>query len=210
MAGKSDHEIDQTITKNLGRLSKYGVLTVRPGYEIAGHQLTGKRAIVATVHTKKAPTDLASGDMLPDTLGGVPVDVRQASGYQRLRAADPLAAEISQAHSRPEDAEPEWPLEREVPSGEFIKSAHSETQKKLKAQTSAQPRRPRLGGAPEEAANPVRPARLSAADHRFGDRERDGDGESRRRAQGPDRFLERHDVVPGGRDVRLHLGGDPR
>jgi len=29
MAGKSDHEIDQTITKNLSRLSKYGVLTVR-------------------------------------------------------------------------------------------------------------------------------------------------------------------------------------
>ena len=60
MAGKSDHEIDQTITKNLSRLSKYGVLTVRPGYEIAGHQLTGRRAIVATVQTKRAPGGVAT------------------------------------------------------------------------------------------------------------------------------------------------------
>jgi phosphatidylserine/phosphatidylglycerophosphate/cardiolipin synthase-like enzyme len=148
-AGKSDHDIDQTITKNLGQLSKYGVLTVRPGYEIAGHQLTGKRAIVATVHTKKAPTDLAAGGALPDNLGGVPVDVRQASGYQRLRAADPLAAEVSQAHSRPEDAEPEWPLERELPSGQLLKSANSETQKKLRAQSKAQPIAARALAAPK-------------------------------------------------------------
>ena len=53
MASSGDREIDRTITKNLHRLSKYGVLTARPGYEITGHQLTGRRAIVATVHTKK-------------------------------------------------------------------------------------------------------------------------------------------------------------
>jgi hypothetical protein len=51
MAEKSEREIDHTITRNIPRLAKYGVLTVRPGYEITGHQLTGRRAVVTTVHT---------------------------------------------------------------------------------------------------------------------------------------------------------------
>jgi phosphatidylserine/phosphatidylglycerophosphate/cardiolipin synthase-like enzyme len=139
VASSGDREIDRTITNNLQRLSRYGVLTARPGFEITGHQLTGRRAIVATVHTKKPMADLPRGEALPDSIGGVPVDVREANSYQRLRAIDPLAAEISQTYRRPEDAEPEWPLERELPSGELLKSAHSKTQKKLAAQTKAQP-----------------------------------------------------------------------
>jgi phosphatidylserine/phosphatidylglycerophosphate/cardiolipin synthase-like enzyme len=139
MASRDDRKIDRTITDNLHRLSKYGVLTARPGYEITDHQLTGRRAIVATVHTKKPLAGLPSGEALPDSIGGVPVDVREANSYQRLRAVDPLAAEVSQTYRRPEDAEPEWPLERELPSGELLNSARSETQKKLAAQTKAQP-----------------------------------------------------------------------
>lgn len=107
MAEKSEREIDHTITRNIPRLAKYGVLTVRPGYEITGHQLTGRRAVVTTVHTKKPLAELAPSEKLPDRIGGVPVDVREARPYQRLRAADPLAAELSQRYSRPEDAEPE-------------------------------------------------------------------------------------------------------
>jgi phosphatidylserine/phosphatidylglycerophosphate/cardiolipin synthase-like enzyme len=139
MAEKSEQEIDHTIVRNIPRLAKYGVLTVRPGYEITGHQLTGRRAIVATVHTKKPLADLAASEKLPDRLDGVPVDVREARPYQRLRAADPLAAEISQRYSRPEDAEPEWPLEREVSSGKLINDAASDTQTRLVAQTKQQP-----------------------------------------------------------------------
>jgi phosphatidylserine/phosphatidylglycerophosphate/cardiolipin synthase-like enzyme len=139
MASSDDRKIDQTITDNLHRLSKYGVLTARPGYEIANHQLTGRRAIVVTVHTKRPPADLPRGEALPDSIGGTPVDVREANSYQRLRAIDPLAAEVSQTYRRPEDSEPKWPLERELPSGELLKSARSETQKKLAAQTKAQP-----------------------------------------------------------------------
>jgi phosphatidylserine/phosphatidylglycerophosphate/cardiolipin synthase-like enzyme len=135
MARSGDREIDPTITKNLHRLSKYGVLTARPGYEIAGHQLTGRRAIVATVHTKKPPASVPQGEALPQSIGGVPVDVREANAYQRLRAIDPLAAEVS----RPEDAEPDWPLERELPSGELLKNTRSETQNKHAAQIKAQP-----------------------------------------------------------------------
>jgi hypothetical protein len=88
------------------------VLTARAGYEIAGHQLTGRRAIVATAHTKKPLASVPQGEALPESIGGVPVDVREANLYQRLRAIDPLAAEVSQIYRRPEDAE----LERELPS----------------------------------------------------------------------------------------------
>jgi hypothetical protein len=58
MAEKSEQEIDHTIVRNIPRLAKYGVLTVRPGYEVTGHQFTGRRAIVATVHTKKPLAEL--------------------------------------------------------------------------------------------------------------------------------------------------------
>jgi hypothetical protein len=150
MAGSDDRKIDRTITANLRRLSKYGVLTARPGYEITNHQLTGRRAIVVTVHVKKPLAGLPRGEALPDSIGGVPVDVREANSYQRLRAIDPLAAEVSQTYRRPEDAEPEWPLERELPSGEFLKSAHSETQRKLAAQTKAQPASARALAAHEQ------------------------------------------------------------
>src|SRR5437868_6445527 len=44
-------EIDQTVRKNLAKLRKPGVLTVRPGFQITGDQLTGKQAILVTVHT---------------------------------------------------------------------------------------------------------------------------------------------------------------
>jgi phosphatidylserine/phosphatidylglycerophosphate/cardiolipin synthase-like enzyme len=139
MASSGDREIDRTITENLHRLSKYGVLTARPGYEIADHQLTGRRAIVATVHTKRPVGGLPPGQALPDSIDRVPVDVREANSYQRLRAIDPLAARVSQTYRRPEEAEPEWPLERELPSGKLLKDARSETQKRLKAQMKAQP-----------------------------------------------------------------------
>src|SRR5262249_910020 len=107
--------IDSIIRKNLPRLRKPGVLTVRPGFEIANHQLTGKSAIVATVHTKTK--NLPKRDMLPDRVGSIPVDVRGATAHQRLRAHDPAAAALAQAYGRPENREPSWPFEREMPSG---------------------------------------------------------------------------------------------
>jgi hypothetical protein len=139
MASSGDREIDRKITNNLHHLSKYGVLTARPRFEIADHQLTGRRAIVATVHTKKPLAGLHHGEAISEDIGGEPVDVQEANAYQGLRANDPLAAEISQTYRRPEDAEPEWALERELPSGQLLTSARSETQKKLAAQRKAQP-----------------------------------------------------------------------
>jgi len=134
MANDGDVQIDRSIQSNLDKLKKSGVLTVRPGYEIAGGQLTGKRAVVATVRAKKPLYQLAEGEALPDTIDGTAVDVREASPYQRLRSVDPLAAEISHTYRRPEDDEPTWPLEREMPSGALLSSAGSGTRKKLKSQ----------------------------------------------------------------------------
>jgi hypothetical protein len=123
MARSDDHEIDRTITNNLTQLSKYGVLTARPGYEITDHQLNGRRAIDATVHTEKPKAGLDQDEALPDNIGGVPVGVRDANSYPRLRAIDPLAAKITQTYRRPEEAEPEWPFEREIPNGELVTKA---------------------------------------------------------------------------------------
>jgi PLD-like domain len=129
--------IDQTIQKNLTRLRKTGVLTVRPGFEIAKHQLTGKSAIVVTVHTKK--TGLPKNESLPNAIGGIPVDVREATGYQRLCTHDPAAAELTQTFGRPEDQQPTWPLEREMPSGKLLGDPRSAMQRALAQATTGQP-----------------------------------------------------------------------
>jgi PLD-like domain len=138
--------IDQTIRRNLPRLRKPGVLTVRPGFEIAKHQLTGKSAIVVTVHTKK--TGLSKNELLPDVIGKIPVDVREATGYQRLSAHDPAAAELAQAYGRPEDKQPTWPLEREMPSGKLLDDPRSAMQRALARAASVQPATARALAAP--------------------------------------------------------------
>jgi PLD-like domain len=137
MANKTDKVIDQTIQKNLGKLRKRGVLTVRPGFEIAKHQLTGRSAIVATVHTKKK--SLPKGDMLPNSISGIPVDVREASPFQRLCAHNWPAAAVTQVFGRPENTEPTWPFEREMPSGKLLKQLWSMTPKALAKSTASQP-----------------------------------------------------------------------
>jgi phosphatidylserine/phosphatidylglycerophosphate/cardiolipin synthase-like enzyme len=131
--------IDRTIRTNLPKLAKPGVLTVRPGYEITGDQLTGKQAIVATVHTKRGKSELPKADLLPDKIGKYPVDVREASAYHRLRAIDPASAAVAMTYGRPEEQEPDWPNEREMPSGELLTSAKSETSKKFAISKKTQP-----------------------------------------------------------------------
>jgi hypothetical protein len=137
MANKTPKAIDQIIQKNLSKLQKAGVLTVRPGFEITKHRLTGRSAIVATVHTKKK--SLPKGDMLPDSISGIPVDVREARPFQRLCAHDWPAAAVTQVFGRPEDKEPTWAFERQIPSGKLIKNMWSMTPKALARSTASQP-----------------------------------------------------------------------
>jgi phosphatidylserine/phosphatidylglycerophosphate/cardiolipin synthase-like enzyme len=137
MANLPERAIDRLIRSNLGKLRKPGVLTVRPGFEIAGHQLTGRVGIVATVHRKR--NDLPRRDLLPNRIAGVPVDVREATAHQRLRAHDPAAAALVRSFGRPEDADPDWPLERELPSGKLLTDGSSEHQRALQRHAAHQP-----------------------------------------------------------------------
>jgi phosphatidylserine/phosphatidylglycerophosphate/cardiolipin synthase-like enzyme len=121
--------IDRAIRQHLPKLRKPGVLAVRPGFQITNHQLTGKRAIVATVHTKTS--GLPKNQLLPRAINSIPVDVREATPHQRLRAKDPAAAATAQVFGRPQDKEPTWPFEREMPSGQLLTGPKSETQKSL-------------------------------------------------------------------------------
>jgi PLD-like domain len=131
--------IDAAIRRHIHSLRKPGVLAVRPGYEVTGDQLTGKQAIVATVGQKKGPANLARSALLPTRLGGYPVDVREASAYQRLRVNDPAAAQVAEAYGRPEEEEPEWPYDREMPSGKLFSDAKSEVGKKLTRSKRTEP-----------------------------------------------------------------------
>jgi phosphatidylserine/phosphatidylglycerophosphate/cardiolipin synthase-like enzyme len=135
--GRTPAAIDRIIRRHIAKFRKPGVLTVRPGFEIAKHQLTGKSAIVVTVHTKLAR--MPSDEQLPDSLERMPVDVREASAHQRLRAHDPAAAKLTQAFERPGDKEPDWPFEREMPSGQLLDSPRSMTQKRLKLHAQHHP-----------------------------------------------------------------------
>jgi hypothetical protein len=161
--------IDAIIRRHLDELRKPGVLTVRPGFEIAGHQLSGKPAIVATVHTKAA--DALAADRLPDHIEGIPVDVREATAHQRLRVHDPAAAALAHAFDRPETSEPSWPLEREMPSGHLLNDPASTTQQMLTQQATvsreavsalaAARRKPNVPYAPPAGA-PLDPIEMTA------------------------------------------------
>ena len=104
--------VDQVITQNMTALTKPGVLSVRPGYEATGGWLTRNPAIVVTVAHK---SDLVvPQDRLPETLGGFPVDVRQADALQQMRAANPGLFAAAAATARPELERPAFPFERDI------------------------------------------------------------------------------------------------
>ncbi len=129
--------LDAIIRRHLPTLRKPGALTVRPGYEIRRHRLTGAAAIVVTVDRKSSGVPAAQ--RLPDHLERVPVDVRQATPHERLRARDPAAAALVRSMRRAEPQSPDWPLERELPSGRLLSSAASHHQRRIAAQAERLP-----------------------------------------------------------------------
>lgn len=112
---KNANAIDQVISRHLQELRKPGVLSVRPGYQATGGWVTKKPAIVVTVERKR--DDVPSADRLPETLEGIPVDVRGASGYHKLQASDSIAHAAAEIAARPEYGRPTFPFERRM-SGE--------------------------------------------------------------------------------------------
>jgi hypothetical protein len=109
--------IDRVITQSLSQLRKPGVLSVRPGYQMAGGWLTKKPAIVVTVDRKT--DDLAPEDRLPETISGYAVDVRQAGPLQRLRASNPQLYAAVAAQAPPELQLPRFALERDLQGNGF-------------------------------------------------------------------------------------------
>ncbi|HWE75630.1 MAG TPA: phospholipase D-like domain-containing protein [Stellaceae bacterium] len=110
--------INRVIRRNLLQFKKTGVMTVRPGYQISGGWITDKPAIVATVDRKLS--GLPAAQRLPAEVDDVPVDVREATGMQRLRHTDPAAHALVVAHGRSEYNEPDWSYERRVSDGALV------------------------------------------------------------------------------------------
>ena len=122
------HEIDRTaidrvIKRNITRLKRPGVLTVRPGYQFTGGRLTGRPAIVVTVMRKR--TRVPASQRLPAEIEGIPVDVRPSTAMQRLRATAPAKHALLARFGPPEHREPEWPYERRVSDGKKLSSIRS-------------------------------------------------------------------------------------
>jgi hypothetical protein len=105
-------EIDAVISRNLKALQKPGVLSIRPGYQMAGGWLTKKPAIVVTVDRKH--DDVAAEDRLPETLEGYSVDVREGSALERLRATKRTLYQAVAARAEPELLLPAMPYERDA------------------------------------------------------------------------------------------------
>jgi hypothetical protein len=104
-------EIAKVIRKNPAALRKQGVLSVRPGYKWVGGWPTRKPAIVVTVGTKKETVSPAQ--RLPNKIGGIAVDVREASPAERLRASKPENYAHIVANGRAELALPEFVAEQD-------------------------------------------------------------------------------------------------
>jgi phosphatidylserine/phosphatidylglycerophosphate/cardiolipin synthase-like enzyme len=112
----SQADIGKLIDQHLAELARPGVLSARPGYQVSGGWLTGRQAVVVTV-ARKTPSP--AGGLLPASLDGVPVDVRQASPrkHQALTrpGSEPEAAGLDPASG----ALPVFPGERTL-SGEPV------------------------------------------------------------------------------------------
>ena len=92
-------EITAVIAANVPALQKPGVLGVRPGYKVVGGWPTRKPAIVVTVAQKS--DSVPEQDRLPEKVGGIAVDVREASPLKQLELTDPegYAAIVNQLPS---------------------------------------------------------------------------------------------------------------
>jgi len=113
--------IDAVIRRNLGQFRNKGVFTVRPGYKFTGGWITDKPSIVATVDKKLE--NLPPSQMLPAEVENVPVDVREATGLQRLRHSDRAAHDLVVTHGRREFQEPNWQFERNAQTGKLVDHA---------------------------------------------------------------------------------------
>jgi PLD-like domain len=87
------------IGRHLARLKSVpGVLDVQPGFPVENGELRRTPAIIVYVRRKMSPGYLATGELLPDQLEGVPVDVVEADPHKQLEV---IAPEIARALAEP-------------------------------------------------------------------------------------------------------------
>ena len=108
-------KIVQVIDSNIAQLRKAGVLFARAGYEQVGGLMTTYPAVVVTVANKR---NVAPPEQLPKTLDGFPVDVRQATFLERIRAENPARYSQIAASGADEFAVAKPEQERIVATGE--------------------------------------------------------------------------------------------
>jgi PLD-like domain len=138
-------QIDKIIVRNIKLFQKPGVTSVRPGFKARGGKLTHESAIVVSVVEKRKT--VPPKDLLPAEVGGVPVDVRQVSWCEALRATDPLQF-AREMVTLPEGNEPAgmqtatFPLER-TPQGKLVAPAVSAALNKVAPARAAKTAGPR-------------------------------------------------------------------
>jgi len=118
----TDSQIDSAIRQHIDRLSKPGVVSVRPGLRISKGKLTTDPAIV--VNVRKKMRNLPPEEMLPRQVEGIPIDVRPVSPQEALRASDPegfaqTLADVPRGNVPVELQTANFPLERNL-KGQLI------------------------------------------------------------------------------------------
>jgi hypothetical protein len=96
------------IEQNLEALRKPGILGVRPGYRTEAGWPVGDPVIVVLVGARKGD---AAAYGLPAQIGGVPVEVREASPLERLKATRPGIDAALRQRARVEQQSPDFPFE---------------------------------------------------------------------------------------------------
>jgi len=101
-------DVGRIIEENLEGFRKPGILAVRPGYHTEASWPVGDPVIVALVSAKKGEADTYG---LPLRIGGIPIEVREASSIERFKAIRPEIYATLKERTRAEQHAPDFPFE---------------------------------------------------------------------------------------------------
>jgi Ferritin-like/PLD-like domain len=113
-----DADIDRVIAAHADVFRKPGIVSVRPGWKVQDGWIKNQRAIVAIVEKKKA--NVPASQRIPAAVGGIVTDVREATPKHLARVRNPALLAKMQAHERPEQRSPVFPLERDAQTGRTL------------------------------------------------------------------------------------------
>lgn len=101
-------QVGTVIEQNLELLRKPGIMAARPGYHIENGWPVGDPVIVVTVASRKGD---AADYGIPSRIKGIPVEIREASALEQMRATRPSVYAAVRERTRVERHIPEFPLE---------------------------------------------------------------------------------------------------